>query len=126
MILNTAEEQYATLKELELANVKLQSENAALQEASLNVHTSDATSSYDDLKERLYKAESRLGAEHTRAEEAVAREASLRAEMAYAIPAKLPGQQLFVRFRRLRSAIQNELEYPCRIQPTQMDGLRKL
>ena len=81
MILKTAEEQYATLKELEMANVKLQSENAALQEASLNVHTSDATSSYDDLKERLYKAESRLGAEHTRAEEAVAREASLRAEM---------------------------------------------
>jgi len=81
MILKTAEEQYATLKDLEMANAKLQSENAALQEASLNVHTSDATSSYNDLKERLHRAESRLGAEHTRAEEAVAREASLRAEI---------------------------------------------
>jgi len=80
-ILETAEQQYESLIDLERANAELKSEIECLQNASLAGLTADANSS-DNLRARLAKAELRLKAEQTRAEEAVAREAKLRTEMA--------------------------------------------
>jgi hypothetical protein len=80
-ILDTAEQQYASLMDIERTNAELKSEIECLQNASLVGLTADANSS-DNLRARLAKAELRLKAEQTRAEEAVAREAKLRTEMA--------------------------------------------
>jgi hypothetical protein len=80
-ILETAEQQYVSLIDLEKMNAELKSEIECLQNASLVGLTADANSS-DNLRARLAKAELRLKAEQTRAEEAVARETKLRTEMA--------------------------------------------
>lgn len=80
-ILETAEQQYVSLIDLEKMNAELKSEIECLQNASLVGLTADANSS-DKLRARLAKAELRLKAEQTRAEEAVARETKLRTEMA--------------------------------------------
>ena len=79
-ILETAEQQYESLIDLEKTNAELKSEIECLKNASLVGLTADANSS-DNLRARLAKAELRLKAEQARAEEAVAREAKLRTEM---------------------------------------------
>ena len=76
-ILETAEEQLASLTDLERQNAELRSQVEILQQSP-----TDANSSYDDLKASLTKADVRLKAEMARAEEAVAREAKLRTQMA--------------------------------------------
>ncbi|KAL3826230.1 hypothetical protein ACHAXA_006258 [Cyclostephanos tholiformis] len=80
-ILETAEEQYASLVDLEKSNAELKSEIECLKNAALAGLATDANS-YDNLTARLARAELRLKAEQTRAEEAVAREAKLRTELA--------------------------------------------
>jgi len=81
LILKTAEEQNAAFANLEKRNADLRSEIENLQDASIAGLAADANS-YGDLKARLAKTESRLKAEEIRAENAVARESKLRAEMA--------------------------------------------
>ena len=80
-ILETAEEQYASLVDLEKSNAELKSELECMQNAALAGLAADANS-YENLTARLARAELRLKAEQTRAEEAVAREAKLRFEIA--------------------------------------------
>ncbi|KAL3760172.1 hypothetical protein ACHAWU_001682 [Discostella pseudostelligera] len=81
LILKTAEEQNAAFARLEKKNADLRSEIENLQDASIAGLAADANS-YGDLKARLAKTESRLKAEEIRAENAVARESKLRAEIA--------------------------------------------
>lgn len=69
-ILETAEQQFSSLTDLERENADLRNEVDSLQDVSSS-----------DLTTRLAKAEVRLKAETIRADEAVAREASLRKEM---------------------------------------------
>lgn len=80
-ILETAEEQYVSLVDLEKTNAELRSKIESLQNESIVGLAADANSP-DNLKACLAKAELRLKAEQARAEEAVAREAKLRTEMA--------------------------------------------
>ncbi|KAL3779980.1 hypothetical protein ACHAW5_008629 [Stephanodiscus triporus] len=80
-ILETAEEQYASLVDLEKTNAELRSKIESLQNESIVGLAADANSP-DNLKACLAKAKLRLKAEQARAEEAVAREAKLRTEMA--------------------------------------------
>ena len=81
MILKTAEEQYAALTDIEKKNTDLRCEIENLQSASIAGLSADANS-YGDLKARLAQTESKLKAEETRAENAVARESKLRIELA--------------------------------------------
>ena len=80
-ILETAEQQFSSLSDLEKENTDLRSEVESMRNGSSSGLATDANS-YVDMKASLVKAEARVKAEKARAEEAVAREATLRNEMA--------------------------------------------
>lgn len=79
-ILETAEEQFASLSDLEKKNAELRNEIDSMQDASVSGLAADA-SAYGSLKKCLDEAEARLKAEHARSESALAREAKLRNEV---------------------------------------------
>lgn len=81
-ILDTAEKQFASLVELEKENTELRAEMEGLRERSSSGGPAADAGSFSDMKSSLAKAEMRLKAEKIRAEEAVAREAKLRNELA--------------------------------------------
>ena len=80
-ILETAEEQFASLSDLERENVELRREVQELKRS--NSGTGSLADDVDeDLRTNLAKLEQRLKAEQQRAEDSVAREAKLRTEIA--------------------------------------------
>jgi len=80
-ILETAEEQFASLSGLEKENSDLRSEIGSLN-AVYGEGMPGGADTFGDMRAALAKTESRLKAEKARAEEAVAREANLRTQIA--------------------------------------------
>jgi len=80
-ILETAEEQFASLSDLEKKNTDLRNEIESMQDASVSGLAADA-SSYVALKKCLDEVKARLKAEQARSESALARETKLRNEVA--------------------------------------------
>eukprot|EP00986_Skeletonema_menzelii_P016754 scaffold15769_cov135-Skeletonema_menzelii.AAC.3 len=80
-ILETAEEQFASLVDLENKNATLRKEIDGMQDASVSGLAADA-SAYSTLKKCLDEVEARLKAEQVRSESAIARETKLRNEVA--------------------------------------------
>ena len=80
-ILETAEEQFASLVDLEKKNADLKNEIDNMQDAGVTGLAADA-SAYSALKKCLDEVEARLKAEQTRSESAIARETKLRNEVA--------------------------------------------
>ena len=95
-ILETAEQQFSSLTDLERENADLRNEVDSLQDVSSS-----------DLTTRLAKAEVRLKAETIRADEAVARETSLRKEMSLLKPGQRNGTDSVVRSQSISE------EGPC-------------
>jgi len=95
-ILETAEQQFSSLTDLERENADLRNEVDSLQDVSSS-----------DLTTRLAKAEVRLKAETIRADEAMAREASLRKEMSLLKPGQRNGTDSVVRSQSISE------ESPC-------------